>query len=190
MKRIMLFSALALISNVTVAGDLTVELAQCKAEQDSLKRLVCYDSLAEKALKTPVAVNKDVNKPGPQANKTETVASMAPKAVAVVKPNPPSVAAPVAVAQTDQAEAQFGQENKKKPEQVDEVSFVVKTASLSLRKKWRFTFENGQQWEQKDTEKFAKFKAGDQVTIKRGALNAFYLKKADSNRTIRVKRIK
>ena len=180
-----LFSALLFVAGSASAADLSTQLLACSEQSDSLKRLVCFDAIASKVK----AGGGDV-KSG-QSTPVKTAAQTAPVNAVAVTPTPAAVEKTHAAQTTRQsAEDIFGKESLKKLDVVDEVRFVVKSASLSLRKKWRFTFENGQKWEQKDSDKFAKFEAGDEVIIKRGVMNAFYLKKPDANRTIRVKRVK
>ncbi|REL37191.1 hypothetical protein [Thalassotalea euphylliae] len=180
MKKITLMLSLVFISLTASANpshSLKAQLLTCQSEADSLKRLVCYDGVA-KSLSSELPAKQ----PAVNADKVPATASENVLAAAPAKKSPKIV-------QVD-AEDIFGQEAKFKSSQVDEVRFVIKSATLSKRKKWRFVFENGQKWEQKDTDRFAKFVAGQEVIIKRGVMNAFYLKKPDANRTIRVKRIK
>ncbi|REL28700.1 hypothetical protein DXX93_20430 [Thalassotalea euphylliae] len=162
-------------TSANAATSLAEQLMACRGEVDSLKRLVCYDGLAaaSKQKTTSHTTLPAASTVAPVANTTSSVVTTsAPKAITV------------------NAQDIFGQEAKFKSNQVDEVRFVIKSASLTHRKKWRFVFENGQKWEQKDTDRFGKFVAGEEVIIKRGVMNAFYLKKPSANRTIRVKRIK
>jgi hypothetical protein len=49
------------------------------------------------------------------------------------------------------------------------------------------TLENGQSWKQFDNTKI-RLKAGQQITIARGALNSFYLTQDGSNRKMLIKR--
>lgn len=170
---------------VSAQSDLSQTLLACKAEQDSLQRLVCYDkAVAELATGASEVKETMTTKAAPEVEKT--VSSTASTSTSVsAAPEAGSVRMDKAV-----AEDIFGRESTYKRDEIDQVKFVIKSASQSLRKKWRFTFENGQQWEQKDTDRFAKFEAGDEVIIKRGVMDAFYLKKLDANRTIRVKRVK
>jgi superfamily I DNA and RNA helicase len=64
---------------------------------------------------------------------------------------------------------------------------VVAKATQNQHKQWTMTFTNGQQWKQVGNDTF-KLKVGDKVTISRGFLNSFNLKKVGSNRMIKVKR--
>ena len=91
-------------------------------------------------------------------------------------------------------DASFGAEHLKKTKAAEDdlqVVFVVKKLKKDQYGKWRFTFENGQQWKQSDSGYF-KLKVGESVLLKKGVLDSIFLKKndANSNRKIRVKRIK
>ncbi|WP_448212368.1 hypothetical protein [Colwellia sp. MEBiC06753] len=173
--------------SVFAQQSLETALLACQGQQDSLQRLVCYDKVVESltaktaddvTLEAKESVGKNIQA-SPQVEQAKA-ADITPKEV---------LTEPTVTQQAGSAQAIFGQEQKH-IDSVDEVEFVVKSAKQNLRKKWQFEFENGQQWEQKDTEKFVKYASGDVVIIKRGVMNAFYLKKTDTNRTIRVKRIK
>ena len=172
MKKLALFLSLSFITGISHAQtDLSQQILACQAQTDSLQRLVCYDDIAKQLGKAPVSDETSVQ------TATSVATKVAAQSVQTVQPT------------LSTAEANFGQEAKVIKE-VEEVRYVIKSAKLSVRKKWRFVFENGQQWEQKDSDRFAKYTAGEEVIIKRGVMNAFYLKKTDANRTIRVKRIK
>jgi quercetin dioxygenase-like cupin family protein len=51
------------------------------------------------------------------------------------------------------------------------------------------TIEGGQVWRQKNRARF-KLSEGEVITIERGALGSFFIGKEDTNRRIRVKRMK
>ncbi|NMP30739.1 hypothetical protein HII17_04105 [Thalassotalea sp. M1531] len=187
MKKIALL--FAVVSGTAFAQvDIQQQMIACKSESDSLKRLVCYDQITEL-----LVAKTDFTKTSTAEVNVVNEAAVKPiAAVSAVKADEtnPTKLAEKPQANSARAEAIFGQEQKQRDDIVDEVHFVIKSAKLSLRKKWQFVFENGQRWEQKDTDRFAKFEAGQEVIIKRGIMNAFYLKKQDANRTIRVKRTK
>lgn len=171
MKKI-ITSALTLLA-ITLpaqADNLASQLAECSQKKDSLTRLVCYDQLAK---------GQDVTK----------LASVAPKKV---DKQPLIAETPVrsVVAPKDDS---FGSENLKKPEgesKVQELIVTVKSAKQTLHKLWKITFENGQTWIQTESGSAVKFKKGNKVILERGTFGSYWMKRADSNRTIRVKRIK
>lgn len=167
-------------------SSIQAELLACKAETDSLKRLVCYDKVAKKitpeTLETQAkavvpAQPKSIAEPKQVVAVAPTVVESAPKATAT--PTSPS-----------KAEDTFGNEYKPDREEwLDEVKLEIAEAKLNSSKKWRVTFTNGQRWQAQETKSNVRFKAGDIVIIKRGAWSAFYMKKEGSNRKVRVKRL-
>lgn len=94
-----------------------------------------------------------------------------------------------------QKESRFGGdkiEKKKRQESgynLDKVIYTVTKIKKSITKKLTIYFENGQVWKQNDTISF-RLKKDDKVEISAGMLGSFFLKKIDSNRAIRVKRLK
>jgi len=156
---------LALLSLTARAETLNSGLVKCAKIQDSLVRLVCFDDLAEQAANV-------VAKPSIATSaKNQTLAlSAATKA------------------------ADFGAEHLKKSndEAADlQVVFTIEKLSKDPYGKLRFTFSNGQQWQQTDSA-FMKVNVGDSVLLKKGFLDAVYLKKnkPNSNKKIRIKRQK
>lgn len=94
---------------------------------------------------------------------------------------------------TQQIDA-FAKEQVKldKDEQAQEltsISATVATLSKTVHGQWKMTFENGQKWLQKDSTKLS-LKVGQQVVISKGALGVIFLQKANSNKRIKVKRLK
>ena len=82
---------------------------------------------------------------------------------------------------------QFGLEHKT-PETVEEIRALVTRIDGNALGKMVFMLDNGQAWQQKDSKRLIVHE-GDEVKIKRGALNAFYLSAGD-NRRIQVARIR
>ncbi len=167
MKKItfLLFVCLGWVSISASADSLKYQIAECAQVHDKLARLVCFDNLAQ-------VVKDSINA------KKQSVSS----AAAVVK-------VPVV-----NKEESFGAEYLKKPKAAEDdlqVTFVVEKIKKDQYGNWRFTFKNGQRWKQTDSVGFS-VKEGDSVILKKGFLGAVYLKKnkSDSNKKIRVKRIK
>ena len=94
-----------------------------------------------------------------------------------------------------QKESRFGGdkiEKKKRQESgynLEKVVYTVAKIKKSITKKLTIYFENGQVWKQNDGIKF-RLKKEDKVEISAGMLGSFFLKKINTNRAIRVKRIK
>lgn len=161
--------SIGLVSMSAAADTLNIELAKCSQVKDSLARLVCFDDLAKTASLSPVS-EKQSSTSVPIAKKSASIAPIVSK------------------------EANFGAEHLKKTNVSEDdlqVVFVVEKLKKDQYGKWRFTFKNGQQWKQSDSSHF-RVKIGESVLLKKGFMDAVYLKKnkADSNKKIRVKRIK
>jgi hypothetical protein len=94
-----------------------------------------------------------------------------------------------------QKESRFGGDivEKKKRQKngynLEKVIYTVAKIKKSIRKKLTIYFENGQVWKQYDTITF-RLNKEDKVEISTGMLGSFFLKKINTNRAIRVKRIK
>lgn len=166
---------LALLSFTVQAETLNTSLEKCAKIQDDLARLGCFDDLVEHTL-VPVNGNAKASIETPTA-KIETLA------------------VPVVTKATKATKAaNFGAEHLKKSN-VDEddlqVVFTVEKLSKDQYGKLRFTFKNGQQWQQTDST-FLSVKVGDSVLLTKGFMNAIYLKKnkPNSSKKIRIKRQK
>ncbi|MBA6328834.1 hypothetical protein H4J46_12965 [Colwellia sp. MB02u-6] len=166
---IITLTILTLLSLVTKAETLNGSLAQCLKIQENLARLVCFDDLAEQAVPTDNVTTK-------------------------IEKNAPKAKAEKAMVLTSTKVADFGAEHLttyKVAEEDQQVVLTVEQLSKDHYNKWRFTFTNGQQWQQTDND-FLRVEVGDSVLLKKGFMSAVYLKKnqPDSNRKIRVKRLK
>lgn len=82
---------------------------------------------------------------------------------------------------------------KKTPQQqaavINTISLTINKLSKSIRGQWQIFFANGQQWQQKDNINL-RLKVGDKVQLIKGALGAVFLKKYNTNKRIKVKRLK
>ena len=155
--------AIALISLPLSASSIPPEqaLELCRAEQNALRRLTCYDSIQTEA---------------GQAN-TSSVRTLPAQAAAQAK----------AAAPAKPAEA-FGMEHKQNIDNsTEQLDVTVKSVRYSPRKELIVEFDNGQRWRQIGTDYYS-IKEGQQHRIKRGALNSFLLANDNNNRTIRIRR--
>ena len=155
--------AIALLSLPLSASSIPPEqaLELCRAEQNALRRLTCYDSIQIE--------------PG-QAN-TSSERTLPEQAAAQAK----------AAAPAKPADA-FGMEYKQNIDSsIDELAVTVKSIRYSPHKELIVEFDNGQRWRQIGTEYYS-IKEGQQHRIKRGALSSFFLANDNNNRTIRIRR--
>ncbi|MDX1678985.1 hypothetical protein [Arsukibacterium sp.] len=159
-----------LLSLPVQASTLADAVAECRQQQNALKRLVCYDEI-ELSAKTLPATNNAV-----QAH------SQAPVRPAPVSNDP-------ATARAAPTDPDFGLEHKKPVEkEADQLYLTVSKISYSPRKELIVEFDNGQIWRQNDSSYYA-IEVGEQHYIKRGLFNSFILGNDDNNRTIKVRRI-
>ncbi|SEL32165.1 hypothetical protein SAMN05216262_10937 [Colwellia chukchiensis] len=143
------------------ASTITEQLGNCRKITANVARLACFDQLA---------------------NQVAAVATAAADSDSLTTAKPRDV-------------EMFGAKQlKKSPPETEsrpQVIFTVKTFKYDPYGKLRFTFENGQQWQQTDSHPF-KVKVGESLLLQKGVLDAVYLKKnqAGAKRKIRVKRLK
>ena len=75
------------------------------------------------------------------------------------------------------------------PQKITELQAHVVRASLSNDGRGVFALDNGQTWQQTETQLSFSARPGDAVTIKKGALGSFWLCKNPSQENTRVKRL-
>ncbi|KPZ65287.1 hypothetical protein AN392_01441 [Pseudoalteromonas sp. P1-16-1b] len=163
-----LLSLLALASVPVLAATPINEqaLQACSFIENDFNRLLCYDNtIAGKSLTQ--SARKQPEQPA-QAN---------------VKADTSTVTAPVAI-----KEKEFGLEHKEITENGEEsITSIISSVKKAPYGELIITLENNQQWRQIGSDSL-RLDEGDTVIISRGVFNSFLLKKADQNRSIRVKR--
>lgn len=152
---------MVIMSPATQANDLTSKLDTCSKIKADKARLNCFDEIIKtKELPSIAGKTKD------QKSSTFTAT------------------------QVDSFSKE--QVEKTAEEKANEIESIVLTIS-KLKKvgrgQWQITFTNGQKWQQKDTTKL-KLKVDDEVTLTKGALSAVFLNKENTNKRIKVKRLK
>lgn len=159
--------------SVQASISLDQALTQCRAEENALKRLVCYDDIAmSKQQSLPV-----------QANKGQQQA-----AVSRAKPDSKPAAVPSVVTESDKVPAtseHFGLENRRQSNPTSELNLTVANLSHNNRKELIIEFDNGQVWRQQGT-RYYPIAVGEQHQIKRGVLGSFSLGNERNNRSARV----
>lgn len=156
-----------LIGGMAQAETLADAMQQCSKEENSLKRLVCYDRLSKD-------LRQFENSPLPQS--------------AQVKPSPPGSgsASPPATSAAEQMQ-EFGLPMKNEVISEDKILVTVAEKRRNARGKWILELTNGHIWEQTDSQDYY-FPEG-QIYIEKGFLGAFFLGSEESKRRMRVKRI-
>ena len=87
------------------------------------------------------------------------------------------------------AENDFGKAPVTPAKDVDSIEAVIVKVEYRNHGKRALHLDNGQSWIQVDSSSQPKLKSGEAIRISRGALGSFVLKKQNSNRRLRVKRL-
>lgn len=149
------------------AETLADALKKCSQESNSLKRLVCYDRLNQRAQ----GYSDSELPPALQAASRAVNTNTNTHAVGNNYASP--------------AENNFG---KKAPtEEVESLTASVVKAKKNRLGKLIITLDNGQVWKQTDGG-YLGIKAGDSVTIEKGVMGSFMLQKSSGSKVIRVTR--
>lgn len=162
------------------AESISDALKDCGRQQNSLKRLVCYDKVVQ-SLDRYTGLDELMHVPAPLPAQGSTRPSTAG---APYKPQPRVESAAPSSPSSD-----FGMENRPKNNAIDKLYASIVGIKKSARKRYVLTLDNGQVWNQTDNETLM-LKEGQMIYVERGALGAFYLSKDSVNRRIRVKRAK
>ncbi|MFC3034284.1 hypothetical protein ACFOEE_17400 [Pseudoalteromonas fenneropenaei] len=173
MKNIlMLVTAITLLNSAAVsAQEVNVQALQaCRMIENDFNRLVCYDAVMGGK---PLQATQQLARPTATAAQVVTD-SKAPEADTV---NPDN--------------NRFGLEHRKTQAEEAQQDLVATLSKLNKNAvgERSFVLDNGQVWKQLGSDSFLA-REGDEVVISRGVLNSFLMKVADTNRTIRVKRVK
>ncbi len=171
MKYVLAMCSVLLSVSATADSKIPVQQAVelCRAEQNALRRLSCYDAIA-------ITNTAEVKALPAQANERAQQAT--------AKPSP----AKPATANTEKnSDERFGLEHKVQADADETLRVKVKNVSYTPRKELIVEFDNGQRWRQIGSDYYA-IAVGQQHTIKRGVLNSFFLANDNNNRTIRIKR--
>jgi hypothetical protein len=167
----------ASLANAETIGE---ALNGCKQTDNSLKRLMCYDKVV-----------KQMNQyDGANAGLPQTTLGAIAPATRTASTRP--VAAPTTdpMPSTQKSATEFGLEHKQDLDKKDaDMAVSIVSISKNLRDKYILTFNNGTVWQQTD-ETYLKIQEGQNVTVERGVLGAFYLSVEGLNKRMKVKRIK
>ncbi len=146
-------------------AELAVKVKACSEVSNNQARLTCFDELTAK-----------------QGHKVELSKTTGLKAT--------GLKTELSAEQVDLfSKEQVEKTAEEKANEITSISLTISKLEKTQRKQWKVTFENGQQWLQKDTTKL-KLKQGEQVMLSKGALSSVFLVKENSNKRIKVKRLK
>jgi hypothetical protein len=181
------------ISNVLID-----DLSHCMKVSSDEERLVCFDQLAKrnvtqlnkiKVTEKPVVELKPIQLV--ETKKTTQIKLVETKETAKIKPEEVKELTQVKLKKAKDID-KFSNESLIKTQAEkgpDSITATISNLKKLLRGQWVIYFENGQKWQQKDIAT-VKLKVGDSVRLKKGSMGAVYLFKENSNRKIRVKRLK
>ncbi len=146
------------------AAELSDQLSQCRAVQNDLQRLTCYDKIGTKTFNSTVVMTED-----------QQDLERAPTANNQV----------IAETNTDN----FGIEHKEVTKGLaSSLTATVASIEQSKRGLWTVTLDNGQKWRQISSDGFL-LRKGEEVTIIRGVFNSFLLTRKGSERQTKVARL-
>lgn len=135
----------------------------CRAEQNALKRLLCYDAI----------------------NTGQSMSDTVVSNVVTTEPNKPKT---TSHDKQTQATSDFGLEHRTNKDSVAETLYVtVSSVKYSAHDELLVTFDNGQKWRQQGND-YYRIAVGEKHHISRGIMNSFMLGNDDNNRTIRIQR--
>jgi hypothetical protein len=158
-------ASLLLVKTVSAEeSELLSKIKICSLVSESQARLSCYDALT------------NIN--------TSSMAIVVPsKTVSTEKP-------PISAEEVDDfAKSHVQKSEEEQANEINSITLTISKLSKTVRGQWKLSFENGQQWQQKDAAKL-RLKEGIKVILTKGALGAVYLQKEHSNKRIKVKRVK
>jgi hypothetical protein len=159
-RLLLAFAAASAIPQVLLAQTLPPSVVACADEPDVLKRLACYDREVAR-YRTPSAA--------------------------------PTSAAPPATASADfgmtgELKRKEGTESPQPPKQ-DKLTARVASVSNKPTGEAIYTLDGGQVWVEAELQQHLPLHTGEEISIRRGVLGAFYLSAAEV-RGLRVKRVR
>ena len=170
-------------------ANISNELGACTAIENKELRLQCFDDYMAKQSNTENQITTERPQP--------LVLTSAPEGEALISAAvPPTIDAKQKQELIQQQEElkvkqNFGLEHKKTSveEATESLTLTIAKVKKSIHGKWTLTFTNQQRWVTISSERM-KFKPEQEVIISRGMFNSFMLKIVNSNRSVKVKRIK
>ena len=163
---ILIISSFLFFSHAVFATDtrLNHALITCSNISDNLARLTCFDSYIMNNKAVVVKAENDISKSESHLTRTDQDID-------------------------NFAKEQLKKTDEERTKEITAITLTISTLSKTAYGKWNISFENGQQWQQKDSTKL-NLKIGQRVVLSKGALSAIYLQKENSKKRIKVKRLK
>lgn len=171
MRVVFITCCFLLLSGTTKGSELASDVLQCLKIQQTVSRLQCYDSIAQKLQVQPVVVTE-------QATTTAIPAEQMPVQAHVL---PQAATAP-------QPESQFGLKQKDPSELLGSISGKVLSVDETGLKKLEILLDNQQLWRQQDAER-VDVRTGDTCIIRSGSLKSFLMECERRKKSFRVRRV-
>jgi hypothetical protein len=179
--------ACALTTQHAAAQALPPAVAACMSEQDSTQRLACYDREVPRAAATrssaPSAASTTTAPAVPRTRSpaSNSAASAAPPAGTTSAP--PASTAPASAPSPESKVNAFGltpqlqaqQSNTPPASVLAKLTAHITAVSQLPRGESVVTLDNGQIWEEAEATSHLPLRVGDEITIKRGMLGAYYM---------------
>ena len=201
----------ALTIQPAAAQALPPAVVACMDEHDSTKRLACYDREVPRAVAAtpaPAAGSApNVAASGPTPGSTPAVRSPAPATATSARTGVPAPApapqpaetrtggtpTPSAASEVDAfgmtAQIQRKENGGTPSPRLDKLTARIASVSQKPLGEFIVTLDNGQVWEEAESTSHLPLRAGDDITIKRGMLGAFYMS-SHQVLGLRVKRVR
>lgn len=176
--------SLLLVAPFSQAETLSDALKQCGQQQNSLKRLVCYDRLVND-IEQYSGLNDLLNVPAPLPAAGTSTQSTTPSVPSSAPPRQSSAPAAAPSSSSD-----FGLEARQiRQDTADKIYSTVKSFKKDGLGNLVITLANGMVWKQLESSSL-RIKSDQQVYVEKGLIGSHYLSRDEVNSRIKVKRIK
>tara|TARA_B110000467_G_scaffold156788_1_gene170694 strand:+ start:138 stop:722 length:585 start_codon:yes stop_codon:yes gene_type:complete len=154
----------------------------CAKLTDDTQRLFCFDKLVK-----PVVGLVEKKEIGVVASPVTALTAVIAKKNEIE--NKPSQTKRTVEQENNFAKNHIKKTSEEEAQSINSIELRISKLKKLIRGEWKISFENGQKWQQKDSDRI-KLKVGDKVILEKGASTAIYLKKIGTKKRIRVKRVK
>ncbi len=171
MRVVFITCCFLLLSGTTKGSELASDVLQCLKIQQTVSRLQCYDSIAQKLQVQPVVVTEQATTTAIPAEQMPVQAHVSPQAATAPQP-----------------ESQFGLKQKDPSELLGSISGKVVSVDETGLKKLEILLDNQQLWRQQDAER-VDVRTGDTCIIRSGSLKSFLMECERRKKSFRVRRV-
>jgi len=171
MRRLLMLVSAALGIQQAAAQGVPAAVAACMGEHDSAQRLACYDREVGRAVTSRAPAAAD-----------------APVAARAAPPAEPELSPEKAFGMTPQLQQKESGGGQKSPA-LDKLTAHVTAVAHKSRGELIVTLDNGQVWEEAESSSHLDPRPGDEITLRKGMLGAFYMS-SQQVRGLRMKRVR